>query len=119
MATFTLAELVKPVTRQEVQASIYEALGVLGVNTTSWKPGAVPRVIIVAVSVVFSGFSELVSLTAKGGFLELAEGDWLTIVAHYVYGVDRIDATFASGGLTLSNSGGGEYALDPDDLIVR
>lgn len=115
---FSLAELVQPVTRQEVQASIYESLGVLGINTTSWKPGAVPRVMIVAVSVVLSGFSELVSLTAKGGFLELAEGDWLTHVAHYVYGVDRIEATFASGTVTLDNTGGGEYELDPDDLIV-
>lgn len=119
MTTFTLAELVQPATRQEIQASIYSALGVLGINTTSWKPGGVPRVIIVGVSVVFAGLSELISLTAKGGFLELAEGDWLTHVAHYVYGVDRIDATFAPGILTLDNPLGGEYDLAPDDLIVR
>lgn len=117
--TFSLADLVQPVTRQEVQASIYEALGILKINTTSWKPGSPPRVMIVAVSVVLSGFSELVSLTAKSGFLELAEGDWLTHVAHYVYGVDRIEASFASGTVTLDNTGGGEYDLDPDDLIVQ
>jgi len=119
MTTFKLADLVKPVARQEVQASIYDALGILGINTAAWKPGGVPRVIIAAVSVMFAGFSELVSLTAKGGFLELAEGDWLTIVAHYVYAVDRQEATFASGFVTLNNTGGGDYGLDPGDLIVR
>jgi len=117
MPIFTLAELVKPVTRQEVQASIYSALAIVGVNTTSWKPGAPERAIVVGVSVVLAGFSQLMALTTASGFLELAEKEWLTIVAHYVYGVDRIDATFATGFVDVTNTAGGEYTLDPEDLV--
>ena len=118
MPTFTLAELVKPVTRQEVQASIYSALAIVGVNTTSWKPGAAPRAIVVGVSVVLAGFSQLMALATKSGFLELSEGPWLTLVAHHVYGVERLEATHASGELALTNASGGEYLLDPGDLIA-
>jgi hypothetical protein len=119
MPIFTLAELVKPVTRQEVQASIYSALGILGINTTGWKPGAPERAIVVGVSVVLAGFSQLMALTTASGFLELAEKEWLTIVAHYVYGVDRVEASFATGYVEVTNTAGGEYDLDPDDLVFQ
>jgi phage-related baseplate assembly protein len=39
-------------------------------------------------------------------------------VARYVYGVERISGTFATGVITLTNSGGGIYIIDPGDLIV-
>lgn len=115
--TFTLDDLTKPVTRAEVEASIYQVLSILGVNTTSWKPGGVVRTMIAAVSIVLSAFSTLQAKIARSGFLELSSGDWLTLVAHYVYGVDRIQATFATGQVTLTNSGGGVYSGDADDLI--
>lgn len=117
MPSFDLDELVKPATRAEVQASIYDALAIVGVNTTGWKSGAVVRTMIVATSMVLSALSELQAKVTRSGFLELSEGKWLTMVAHYVYDIDRFDATFATGEITLSNSGGGVYLFDPDDLI--
>jgi hypothetical protein len=115
--TFSLEDLTTPVTRTEVEASIYQVFSVLGVSTTSWKSGAVVRTMIAAVSIVLSAFSELQSKIARAGFLELSKREWLTIVAHYGYGVDRILATFATGQVTLTNGGGGVYSGDPDDLI--
>jgi phage-related baseplate assembly protein len=115
--TASLDSLTTPLTREEVQASIYEVLATIGVNTTGWKPGAVVRTIIVGVSAVLSALSILQSKIARSGFLELSEGDWLTLVAHYVYGVDRIDATFGTGVITLTNSGGGVYSFAIGDLI--
>lgn len=115
---FSMDELTKPVTAAEVQASIYRGLGLVGVNTTSWRTGAVVRTMVVVTSIVIAGFSTLQSLIAKSGFLELAEKDWLDIVAWYVYRVLRPAATFASGEVTLTNAGGGVYSMDPGDLIV-
>lgn len=114
---FELDELIEPVTRDEVQQSIYDALGTMGVNTTAWKPGSVVRTMIVAVSAVMAAFSTLQKDITRSGFLEFSWGNWLTLVAKYVYGVDRITATFASGNVTVRNTGGGVYAFDPDDLI--
>lgn len=118
MPAFSFAELIKPATRADVQASIYRVFEILGVNTTAWEPGAVVRTEVTSVSAMMSAFSSLQASMARSGFLDLSVGDWLTLVAHYVYGVDRIDATFATGELTLSNSGGGVYDVGPDDLIA-
>lgn len=117
MPIFAFADLIKPVTRAEAQASLYEVYGILGLKTSSWKSGAVVRTMAVAQSVVLSAFSQLQAKIARGGFLELADKPWLDFVAHYVYKFDRILATFATGVLTLTNAGGGEYEADPDDLI--
>jgi phage-related baseplate assembly protein len=92
--------------------------GILGVNTTAWGTGAVVRTMTVAVSAMLSALSSLQAEIAASGFLDLATKDWLTLVARYVYGVERIEATFAAGFLTLSNSGGGIFDIDPGDLIV-
>lgn len=113
----TLDELTTPLTRAECEAKIYAALAARGVSTTGWKSGSVVRTIIVGVAIVLSGFSQLQALIAKSGFLELAEGDWLTLVARYVYGVERDEGSFATGEITLNNAGGGIYAGDADDLV--
>jgi phage-related baseplate assembly protein len=113
-----LADLTKPMTTDEVKASIYKILGLLGVPTTSWKPGAVARAIISCIAVVLSAFTALMAEIAKSGFLELAEKDWLTLVAKHVFGVDRIEASFATGVVTLVNSGGGIYPLGVGDLVI-
>lgn len=115
---YTLDELTKPLTRSEVEAKIYTAIAALGTDTTIWKPGSPVRTMIAAVSIVVAAFSTLAAAVAKSGFLELAEKDWLTLVAYYVYGVQRIEATFASGYVTLTNAGGGVYSLDPGDLVL-
>jgi phage-related baseplate assembly protein len=116
--SFTLNDLITPVSRQDVEASIYDVLAALGVDVGIWKPGSVVRTMIVAFSLVLSSFSQLTAATARSGFLELSEGDWLTLVAHHVYGVDRITATFATGTIRLINSGGGVYSFDAGDVIV-
>src|SRR3989304_1758463 len=85
----TLAELTTPLTVDEIKTAIYAALAPNGAATTTWKPGAVVRTIITGVAIVLAGFSRLQAAIAKSGFLGLAEGDWLTLVAFYVYDVTR------------------------------
>ena len=115
--TIDFDELVQPVTATEVENGIYQIYGSVGLDTSSWKSGAVVRTITNAFAVVLSALSELQARIAKSGFLALAEEDWLTIVAFYVYGVERYEATFALGEVTLVNAGGGVYNFDADDLI--
>lgn len=105
----SLDDLTTPMTVDEITQSIYSVLAAVGVNTTTWKPGAVVRTIIAAVAVVMAAFTVLTSLIAKSGWLELAEGDWLTLVARHVFGVERQTATFATGEITLVNGGGGVF----------
>jgi uncharacterized phage protein gp47/JayE len=116
----TLESLTTPVTREEAKQSIYDALGTVGVNTTLWKPGSVVRTIIAAVAICFAACTNLIAEIAKGGFLETASGAWLTLLARYVYGVLRLEATFGVGTLRLVNSGGGVYEdVAPGELVVQ
>jgi phage-related baseplate assembly protein len=118
MATFSIDDLTTPLTRAQVETKIYEVLAIVGTDTTSWKPGSVARAIITGCAILFAAFSTLTAQIARSGFLELAEGKWLALVAWYVYGVRKEYAVQAEGELTLINAGGGVYELDADDLVV-
>jgi uncharacterized phage protein gp47/JayE len=113
----SFADLTRPLTVDEVKAKIYAVLAALGVNTTSWKTGAVVRTLIAGQSVFAASFTKLTANIAKSGFLELSSGDWLKLVARYVYNVEFEPASYAAGEITLVNAGGGIYPFDPDDLV--
>jgi phage-related baseplate assembly protein len=117
--TIALQDLVTPLTRQDVETSVYNVLTLLGVDTTAWKPGSVVRTMISATSLVLAALSTLQAQIAASGFLALSQGDWLTVVAQQVYGLDRLQATFASGSITLTNSGGGIYLFSAGGLTFR
>jgi phage-related baseplate assembly protein len=117
--SYSLAELTTPLTADEVEAAIYAALAARGAKTTAWKPGAVVRTIIAGVSIVLAAFSSLAAMVAAGGFLGTAAGDWLTLLARYVFGVERIGGTFATGYVTLTNASATPYSGGADDLIVQ
>lgn len=113
----TLEELTEAATFEEMRDAIYEAIAASGITTTTWKPGATVRTIVAGLAVVLSAFSQLQAEIAKSGFLELAEGDWLTLVARYVYGVERDPGTFATGVVEVDNASGNIYAGAAGDLI--
>jgi len=117
--SYTLSELTTPLTADEVETAIYDAIEARGAKTTSWKPGAVVRTIIAGVSIVLAAFSQLSALVASSGFLELATESWLTLVAQYVFGVTRTTATFATGTVTLTNASATPYSGGAGDLIVQ
>lgn len=118
MATFSIDELTTPVTVDQVRLSIYSTLAQIGVDTTTWKPGAVVRTMIAATAIMVSALSRLMAEIAKSGFLETAEGGWLTLLARNVYNVQRIDATFATAPVLIANSSGGIYVLSDGELQV-
>jgi phage-related baseplate assembly protein len=117
MTAPTLDSLIVPLTVAEAKAAIYAALAAQGVTTTAWLPGSTARTIIAGLAIVLAAFSRLQSLIAKSGFLAYAEGDWLTLVARLVYGVERDVGTFAAGFITLTNSAGGSFSGDAGDLV--
>ncbi len=114
----TLDVLLTPMTVDEAHEAIYTAIAARGVRTTSWKSGAVVRSMIASFAVVLSGLSHMQAQLAKMGFIEHAEGEWLTKVAYYVYGVDRDLGSFAAGTFTFDNASGAVYSGSPGDLIV-
>jgi len=116
--TTALETLTTPLTVAEIKTAIYDTMAANGVDTTAWKPGAVVRTMVAGVAIILAAFSSLIALLARSGFLSLSEGEWLTLVARYVYNTERITATFATGSVTIDNASGNIYAIDPGDLIL-
>ena len=109
--------LIEPLTEEQVKASIYSALAAVGINTSSWRPRSTTRAILAVIAVIIAGFTRLMAAAIRGTILEYATGVWLTVLAKYVFGVERIAATFAETTVTLTNSGGGIYSADPGEMV--
>lgn len=119
MPLITIKDLTTPLTPKDFEESIYATMRSLEVETTAWKPGAVARAIITATAVCLAALSRLTTALARSSFLDTAEGPWLTLTAKQTFFVDRIQATYATGEVTLTNTAGGLYLLDPEELIFR
>lgn len=102
----TFDELIEPADKDDYLASELSIAAALGLPETSWQPGAVGRTILEIVAQQFANADDVRVLIAKGGFLDFATGSWLTVLAQDVYDVTRIEATFATGPVTLTNTTG-------------
>lgn len=114
-----LEDLIKPVTVDEAKSTIYAVLAQLGCPTTGWAIGGVVRAIVATVAIVVSAFSRVAAQVIRGGFLSLATGNWLTLHAREYFSIQRTTATFASGTLKITKTGGSIYPLGVGELIVR
>lgn len=86
--------------------------------TTSWQSGSVPQVLVAVFADSEQNLYQSQSLIAAGGYLGLATGDWLTLLAQQNYLVYR-DAPVATQGLVqFTDSGGGPYTLTAGSTTV-
>lgn len=119
MPTVALTDLVKIATKDEVLDTLVGFLKLGEFPTTSWASGSVPRELVEKFALLGSNWSSLVSKIAKGGLLELAEGDWLTLYAASSYGLIRNDAVFAEGEIVFTDAGGAPITWAAGDLIAE
>lgn len=91
----------------------------MGIPADKWRKGGVGRSLLMTVATTFYALGVIITGLASSGFLNTATGDWLSLLAKYVYGVTRITATQASGTIYQTNTGGNLYTWNPGDLIVQ
>ena len=92
----------------------------VGLLVDTWRTGDPTRSLYKYLADVLNTYEEIVAQYIRSGFRSTAEGDWFTVLAKEVYGVDRVEATFATPTITLSNGGGGHYEIESDgDLTVK
>lgn len=115
---FELRDLVEELTPDQAESAVFKILDRLGVPTTNWKPDAVVRVVISAFAVLFSYATFVIAGIAQMGFLSLARARWLTLLARYRYGLERIEASFAEGEVTFANASASAYAIAANDMVV-
>jgi hypothetical protein len=112
-------DLLTPVTADEQLESFLATLEALGLPARSWRSGGVYRTILRVVAEQYSAFSFAAVEVVASNFLETASGGWLTRLAASTFGVTRNPATFATGFITLTNSGGGIYSLATGQIRVE
>ena len=115
----SIDELIQPLTSDQVLQSWLDSLESLGIRANSWRKAGVARSILRVVAAMYAAFTLLMAQAIRSGFLDLAEGAWLTLLAYYVYGVTRKEATFATGQVTLVNTGGGIYDYEPNTFVMK
>lgn len=106
----SIESLISSVAADQVRDTMYGILTSLGFPVTSWRPGAISRTIISLIANVFAPFTTMAVVVAKSGFLDFAEGDALRLLAQQFFNVTRIEETFATGEVTLVNTGVNVYA---------
>jgi hypothetical protein len=116
VASLSVESLIVPTTEDQVFEIFLTELETLGIPARSWRQGGVARTILRVVAKAYAAFAVLMANAVRAGFLETASGAWLTLLAYYVFGVTRRPATFATGILTISNTGGGVFEWQPGEL---
>jgi uncharacterized phage protein gp47/JayE len=91
----------------------------LGLTTTSWQAGDPTRSLYHFLADSIATLEELVAGFVTSGFLDYAKGAWLTVLAKQVFNVDRIEATYASTPVTLTNGGGGFFDPGVGDVVAK
>jgi hypothetical protein len=119
MANFNVQVLLQPVTAAQFRQTLVNNLKTLGVPADQWISGSVASTLLTVVSMALALTSSLLAQTINGFFLPTATGATLQLLAFYVYGVTPPVATFASGNLTLTNTGGGVYAQGAGTYTVQ
>ncbi len=107
--SLTITDLFTPLTAAQIRAKMVVELLVLQVPADKWRAGGVASSILTVCSILFAMMNQVLYVIISGFFLPTATGTGLKALAFYVYGVTVSDATFATGVLTLTNTGGGVY----------
>ena len=112
----TIEELTEPKTAAAVLEDMYTVADGMGIPAREWIEGSWLQVILLLLCHALAALSNIRVAFARSGFLGLARGDWLTVLAFYMYDVRRRAATFAPGTITLTNTGTASYVWGVGDL---
>jgi len=117
--TIALADLVTLVTKDQAKNTIFSLLKGLGLPVNAWQSGNPALKFVDVVADLFTDVRLTVQNVAKGGYLDDAAGDWLTLLAKGFFQVDRKAAVFTEGKATLTcASGAGPHTISAGQLTA-
>ncbi len=116
MSVPTLEDLYGPLTKDDVLATILAFAVQLDLPVTAWQEGSAGRELLEIIAQQLANQTDMGQVTAAGGLLDYAVLGWLTLCADQVFDVQRQEATYAQGPLTLTNYSATPYVLAPGDV---
>ncbi len=100
----SLAALRARITESENLASFLDVFRTAGFAVDSWRPGGAFVTLARACASGLTTRTEFVRGLAEGSFLDLASGDWLTLLAASWFRLQRRPASYAEHTVTLHNA---------------
>lgn len=117
--TTSFSTLTTPVTQAQYLSQILATLAAQGFPVTAWQPGNAGRTLAVADATALADLRAVIADVARGGYLDTATGDWLTLLAAGLFDLTRTAAVYAVGSVTLSClPTAGPYSLTAGSLVV-
>lgn len=116
---FSVTTLFTVETAAKIFSSGLEVAAALGVPVSSWRTGDPTRSLYKFTAQKLATLDGVSGKFIQSGFLSTAAGDWLTVLAFEVYNVPRGEATYADPKVTVKNTGGGFYEVEPGDLTFK
>jgi hypothetical protein len=120
MSTPNLSDLIAEVSVDQIKQRLITILQGLGLPVNDWSSGSFPRQVVQMQS---QALSDLVASAQpeiiKGGFLDLANDQWLPLKASQDFDTEQLKATFTVQLVTLTCAGGaGPYTIAAGDLVA-
>jgi hypothetical protein len=115
----TLADLLIEQSETDILNASLAIAQELNLPVTAWQPGDPTRSLYIVESKLMAALEQVVIGFIQSGFLDFAQGEWLIIQALEQFGVVIPPATFATTNVVLTNSGGGIYIIEPQDLTFK
>jgi len=117
--TTSFSTLTTPTTAAQYLSQILATLAAQGFPVTAWQAGNAGRTLAVADAAALADLRAVIADVARGGYLDTATGDWLTLLAAGLFDLTRTPATYAVGSVTLSCvPTAGPYNLTAGALVV-
>lgn len=115
----TLADLVAPPTKAEVEQTILDLLEGAGFTPTAWQPGSFPLTIVSVFAELFADAFYAIAQIANGGVFGLSVGRWVDLWLESQYDEERLDPVFTIGQMQLADTGNtGPHVISALSLVV-
>lgn len=118
MPDLNIDELLAEQSKESILNSMLDAAETIGLPMRSWSPIGPGRTLFSATASVLAKVAIPIRSMIAGAYLERATGPWLTLLARYVYGVERIGASFATGPIKFSNASALPFSFDAFDVVI-
>lgn len=115
----SLSDLLSGQTTDETLSTLVALAAVAGFPAYSWQSGTVPRTFFELEALSYADLTQVIGAIASGGFVDYAEGPWLTLRAAQGYNLTRKPAVYTRGTITLTDDGAiGPYDITADGQVV-
>jgi hypothetical protein len=111
-------DLMTAITPDQAKATLTATMLTLGIDASKFRKAGFYDTVLTVVARMYANMTSLVVQSISFAFLEKAALGWLTMLAYYVFGITRPEATFATGVVQFTNGGGGVYSYAIGEVTV-